>query len=57
MGNLNRPLKGIIPHKGGGHGDRRSEKTPPRRSEKRGNPKDDKDFFEDRKDVSAAIMS
>ena len=56
VGNLRRSLKGIIPHKGGGHKERHSEKTPPRRSEKRGKPEDNKDFFEDRKEVSAAIM-
>ena len=56
MGNLRRSLKGIVPQKGGGHKDRYTEKTPPRRSEKRENPEHDKEFHEDRKEVSSAIM-
>ena len=49
--NLTKSLKGITPHKGGGHSDR----TPPRRSRKSGDAQDV--FIEDRKDVSAALLN
>ena len=50
VGNLKRSLKGIIPHKG--QKDRHQERTPPRRGDRRDNPGDDKEFYEDRKEVS-----
>ena len=51
VSNLTKSLKGITPHKGGGHSDR----TPPRRSRKSGDAQDV--FIEDRKDVSAALLN
>jgi hypothetical protein len=52
VGNLKRSLKGIIPHKG--QKDRHQERTPPRRGDRdrRDNHGDDKEFYEDRKEVS-----
>ena len=56
VGNLKRSLKGIIPHKGGGQKDRHPERTPPRRADRRDNSEHDKEFYEDRKEVSSALM-
>ena len=55
VSNLTKSLKGITPHKGGGHSDRYSDRTPPRRSRKSGDAQDV--FIEDRKDVSAALLN
>ena len=57
ISNLTKSMKGINPKRGGGHSDKYSTRTPPRRLRKSGQGQESVDVFhEDRKDVSAALL-